>query len=192
MNILKKLPTMPCTLSIIAVWIAIWIAVTVKNVSPFLSGKGIAKIGNEYYRIYTAGLTHTNLIHLLVNVSAMFWAGYLYEGHIGSVKFLLVGTICAVIAQFLFICIYRNTDGSIGGSVYIFALCGFCLTSQLLSPNFPELRLGTWGGNWLAVYLIASNIPILFAPDLSALVIHGIAFAIGGLAALGCWLLGAR
>ncbi len=186
MNILKKLPTMPCTLAIIAVWIAIWVIVTIKDVSPLLSGKGMARIGNEYYRLFTAGLTHTNVIHLLLNVSAMFWVGYLYEEHIGSVKFLLISIVCAVLAQFIFLYIYRNAEGSIGGSVYIFALCGFSLTTQFLFHNLPKLTYGTWSGNWIMIYLVASNILKLFAPDFSTVIIHGIAFILGMAAAFIC------
>ncbi len=190
MNVLRNASTMPCTIAIITVWAAVWCVIAVKDISPLLGGKGISKIGNDYYRFFTAGLTHTSLKHLLVNAFAMFWVGYLYEGHMGSARFLTVGLLCAVTAQFLFLCVYGSTESSFGGSVYIFALCGFCLISQFLSPDFPRFKLGTWGGNWLTIYLIASNIPKFLAPDLSTLVIHGIAFALGCVAALGSHLLG--
>ena len=113
---------------IILAWIVVWTLMEVKNVALALSGKGIAQIGNEYYRFFTAGLTHKNLIHLIVNVCAMFWIGYLYEERTGSVRFVLLGIACAVISQMIFLCIYRDTLQSVGGSAYNFALCGFGLT----------------------------------------------------------------
>lgn len=82
---------------IILAWIVVWTLMEVKNVALALSGKGIAQIGNEYYRFFTAGLTHKNLIHLIVNVCAMFWIGYLYEERTGSVRFVLLGIALSLI-----------------------------------------------------------------------------------------------
>ena len=181
MSIWKKLQEMPCTLTIIAVWIAVWAVVTLRDASPVLCGKGISKIGSEYYRIFTAGLTHTGGLHLIANVSALFWIGFLYERPMGSVWFALIGAVCAVMAQFAFLCIFRNAESSIGGSVYTFAFCGFGFITQFLVPDFPKIKLGTWSGNWIAVYCAASNIPRIASADASAIVIHGIAFVVYGL-----------
>lgn len=189
---LKRISTMPGTIAIMLLWIIVWVLVTTKDFAPILSGKGISKVGNEYYRFFTAGLTHINVIHLLVNVSAMFWIGYLYEHRLGSVRFLAVGVICAVLTQVIFLCIYRNAEESIGGSIYNFALCGFGLALQFLVPGFPKITLGTWSGNWLAVYLVASNIPVLSFMNITTVIIHAIAFATGIVIALVCWLLRLR
>ena len=177
---------------IILAWIVVWSIMEVKNVALALSGKGIAQIGNEYYRFFTAGLTHKNLIHLIVNVCAMFWIGYLYEERTGSVRFVLLGIACAVISQMIFLCIYRDTLQSVGGSAYNFALCGFGLTMQFLVPGFPKMKFGTWSGNWLIIYLIASNIPVLSFMNVTIIIFHMIAFVVGVAAAFVCWLLGVR
>jgi hypothetical protein len=63
---------------------------------------------------------------------------------------------------------------------------------QLLVPGYPKMALGTWSGNWLIVYLIAGNIPVLSFMNVTTLMIYLIAFAVGALAALGCWRLGLR
>ncbi len=141
MNLLKKFPHMPCTLILISIWIAVWVLVRLYGISPVLCGKGISKIDSEYYRFFTTGLTHQSILHLLANVSAMFWVGYVYEQYIGSIPFAITGVICAVGAQVLFLCIYQNTDNSIGGSVYPFALLGFGLAAQFLSPVFQKFHL---------------------------------------------------
>jgi membrane associated rhomboid family serine protease len=108
-DLLGRIAKMPVSIAVILVWIAIWILVSCnKNALPQLEGKGISQIGNQNYRFFTAGLTHTNAIHLLANVCAMFWIGFLYEHRIGSIRFLIIAVICAVLSQVLFLSIYRN------------------------------------------------------------------------------------
>lgn len=186
---INRISKMPGSILIILVWVIVWCLVTTKNIAPVLSGKGTSRIGNEYYRFLTAGLTHTSLIHLIVNVCA-FWVGYLYEHQIGTVKFLAIGIVCSVISQVIFLCIYRNATASVGGSAYNFALCGFGLAMQFLVPGFPKMQFGTWSGSWLIIYLIASNIPVLSFMNVTAIVIHVIAFVMGIAAAIICHFLG--
>ena len=186
---LKRLSIMPGTIAIILLWVAVWVLVITTNRDSVLSGKGISNVGNEYYRFLSAGLTHTNFIHLLANISAMFWVGHFYEHRLGTLKFLAIGTFCAVLSLVIFLCIYRDAEGVIGGSVYNFALCGLGLTLQFLIPEFPKITLGTWSGNWLAIYLIASNVPFLSFMNISTVILHVIAFVIGIVVAVVCWLL---
>lgn len=189
----KELSAMPVTLAIIFVWLVVWILTLFsEHIASTLCGNGIAKIGNEYYRFLTAILVHTDIIHLAVNISAMFWIGFLYEHRVGSLKFLAIGAVCAVLTQVVFLCIFRNAEGSIGGSVLNFALCGFALTLQIILTDFPKMRFGTWSGSWLIIYLIASNIPFLPFVNITTLIIHVIAFAFGCVAALTYYLLGLR
>ena len=181
---LLKLAKMPISVAIIAIWIIIWLLVTVKDLAPMLAGKGLAQIGSQYYRLITAGLTHKNVIHLIINVCTLFFIGQLYEGKLGSIKFLIVGVLCAVLTQLIFLAIYSNTGESIGGSAYNFALCGFVLTTQMLNPEFPKLTLCTWSGNWLLIYLIGSNIPLLSFINISTIVFHLVAFILGAVTAV--------
>lgn len=188
---LNRITKMPITALICGVWIVIWILVARnKNILPALGAKGLKQIGNQYYRFFTAGLTHTNILHLLANVGAMFWVGYLYENHIGSIKFLFVGHVCAVVSQVIFSAIYSNATESFGGSGYIFAVCGFGLIMQILVPGFPKIEFGTWSGNWLIIYLILTNIPVLSFMNVTMFVFHLIAFVLGGGTALACKMLG--
>ena len=199
---LNRILKMPAALSVMLVWIVIWIlVVSTERVFPALCGKGISVIDGQYYRFFTAGLTHKHAVHMLANVCGMFWLGVLYENHVGSLRFLLVGLVCAVLCAILYLTVYKTTTGSYGGSSYTFALLGFGLTMQLLVPGFPKLKPGTWSGNWLIIYMIAGNIPHLpimdrltFLPfvDLATIVFHAVAFALGTLAALALWLLGMR
>ena len=189
---LQRLLKMPAAFSIILIWVVVWLLVVIKDAGPALWGKGINQVGGEYYRFVTAALTHTNFIHLFFNVCAMFWIGFLYEEHLGSIRFLLIAVLCAVISQVIFLCIYKNADQSFGGSVYVYALCGFGLTMQCLLPDFPKMQWGTWSGNWLIISLIAGNIPVLSFMNITTLFVHAISFGVGILAALLCKLLGMK
>lgn len=186
---LNRIWKMPGTMLLIIAWIVICCLAKAKDVAPTLSGKGISHMGKEYYRFFTAGLTHTNLIHLIVNVCAMFWIGWLYEQQLGSIKFISVGIICAVATQIIFLCIYRNTTDSVGGSAYCFALCGFGLAMQWMVPEFPRLQFGTWSGSWLIIYLILSNVPVFSFINVTTIIFHLVAFVFGILAAALCRLL---
>lgn len=179
-----KIAKTPISVTVIAVWIIIWLLVTVKDVTPILAGKGLSQIGCQYYRLFTAGLTHKNVIHLIINICAMFFIGQLYEQKLGSIKFLIIGVLCAIITQLVFLAIYSNTAESIGGSAYNFALCGFVLTTQILNPEFPKLTLGTWGRNWILIYLIGSNIPVFSFINISTVVFHLISFGLGAITAI--------
>ncbi len=183
---LKHLSHMPATIVLISVWAVVWVLALIYDITPMVAGKGMDLIGNQYYRVVTAGFAHTGVFHLLANASVLLWLGYLYEQRVGSVKFLMIGFICAVIAQFIFLLIFRNAEKSVGGSGYVYALFGFCVMLQLLVPNFPKIKLGTWSGNWLAVYLLLSNMPIFSLVDSSTVVFHGISVVVGAAAALLC------
>ena len=196
-DFLCRVAKMPISLAVIFVWIVLWILVVCKTgVLPALAGKGIAQIGRQYYRFATGWLLHKHIIHLLANASALFWIGFVYENHTGSVRFLLTGLICAVLCAIVLSFIYRDAAECIGGSSFTYALLGFGLTMQFLVPGSPKLALGTWSGNWLLIYAIASNFPfrisILPFVDVATIVTHVIAFALGAIAALGCRLLGMR
>ena len=181
---LNRIAKQPISMIICLIWIVVWIlVVTNKNTLDALCGKGIKQVGTQYYRFFTAGLTHTHILHMLANVCAMFWIGYLYEEWTGSTRFLLIGLICAVLCQVISMAIYSNATESFGGSGYNFALCGFGLTMQFLVPGFPKIVFGTWSGNWLIFSLIIGNIPVLSFMNATTIVFHAIAFALGIVAA---------
>ncbi len=183
----KELSAMPAAFAVMFIWLAVWILTLFsEQIAPALWGIGISKIGNEYHRFLTAGLVHTDFIHLAANILSLFWIGHLYERRIGSARFLAVGAGCAVLAQVVFLCVFRNAEGCVGGSALNYALCGYALASQLLVPDFPKMKFGTWGGSWLIIYLTAANIPLLPFMNATTIILHAIAFVLGLAAALIC------
>jgi hypothetical protein len=62
MSMLNRIAKQPVSLMICLAWIVVWVfVVTNKNTLDILCGKGIKQIGNQYYRFFTAGLTHTHI-----------------------------------------------------------------------------------------------------------------------------------
>lgn len=77
---LNRIAKQPVSVIMCLAWIVVWVfVVSNDSILPALCGKGIKHIGNQYYRLFTAGLVHTNIVHMIANVCAMFWIGYLYE-----------------------------------------------------------------------------------------------------------------
>jgi rhomboid protease GluP len=86
----------------------------------------------QYWRLYTATLLHSGIIHLLFNLYALFALGPMLESYIGSVRFAaiyLVGGLVGSLASYAF-----STDPagglsildglSVGASGAVFAVIG--------------------------------------------------------------------
>ena len=58
-------------------------------------------------------------------------------------------------------------------------MIGFGLALQFLTPDFPKITFGTWSGNWLIIYLILGNIPVLSFMNVTTIIFHTIAFVLG-------------
>lgn len=176
---MDKVKNIKSTLFIIIVWIMLFLINKKINIMPLLCGKGINNIAGEYYRFFTGTMMHNSFIHLLANCATLYWIGYYLEKNIGSGKFLIFGTIATILSEMIFYSIYSNVDVSFGGSVFIFSFIGLILVLQFLKPEFQRFKLGTWYGNWILIYGIVSNIPILPFMNVTTIVIHCISFSVG-------------
>ena len=176
---MDKITSAKSTLFIIIVWVILFLINQKINIIPILCGKGINIITGEYYRFITGAMLHNNFIHLLANCLALYWIGYYLEKSIGSGKFLAFGTIGCILSEVIFLSIYNKADNSIGGSIFIFVFIGVILTFQFLKPEFKRFKLRTWYGNWILIYGIISNSPILPFINITTIVIHAISFSVG-------------
>jgi len=86
--------------------------------------KGYVQTG-EIYRLITACFTHENLIHLLMNMYALYVLGSQVESYIGKTKYTIVYLFSGIIGCLLS-CIV-NTGWSLGASGAIFGLMGTLL-----------------------------------------------------------------
>lgn len=170
------------TLAIIAIWTALHIIRQFVDLMTPLSGIGFNAIQGEYYRIFTGWLMHVNIIHLLANISGMLFAGYFLEPQFGSVKFALFAIIAAALEELIYSgLIFRDSQISYGGSSCVFALLGLIIVSQLLRPELPRFRLGTWYGNWLLGYAVLGNLPLLSFFTWGTVATHAISLGVGGI-----------
>ena len=179
--------TYKATFILIAIWIILFLINKRVNLLYYLAGIGVDNIGNEYYRFFTGPLLHFNLIHLLANISGIFWVGYFLEQSIGSVKFLIFGLVASTLTEIIYCFIYRTSENNIGGSIYVFALIGLIIVLQILKPaGYQRFHLGTWYGNWILSYAVLGNVPVLPFMTSGTIVTHLLALLTGGvLGALG-------
>lgn len=162
---------------LILVWIVLWLVGKHINLVEPLAGRGLNLLENEYYRFGTALLLHKDVLHLLGNALALYWVGVYLEPQVSVLKLGLFTLLCAMAAQIIFLCFYRNGE-SFGGSPVIFVLIGLIVILNVTGKAELKYEIGTWYGNWVLGYAVLSNIPIL-GNDLSVLVIHGISLVFG-------------
>ena len=173
----------------IAIWSCVFILKEPLNLLDLLSSKGVSNLGVAYYRLFTGALLHVNIIHLLANVVTMFWVGYFLERSLGSIKMILFILCATFIANLIFSFIYKAATSVIGGSVCVFTCIGLIIALQLFKPDFPRFHLGTWYGNWILVYSIVGNFPVMSFMDYTTVTIHIIALVTGILLGSGSILL---
>lgn len=89
--------------------------------TSFALNKVLVKSG-EFYRLFTCGFLHADIIHLLCNMYSLNIIGTQIESFIGKKKFLLVYLI-SLITGSLLSCVI-NTGWSVGASGAIFGLLG--------------------------------------------------------------------
>lgn len=87
---------------------------------------GIIKYG-QYYRLLTGMFMHANIIHLVVNMSALNSIGSQLEGFIGKTKFLIVYILSGIIGGLLTVALHGTEYFGVGASGAIFGLLGSLL-----------------------------------------------------------------
>ena len=168
-------------LKLSSIWISVWcvfFAITRKEeYLSLLCGKGIKLLNGQYYRLFTGLLLHVNVFHLLSNSIALYWVGEFLEKTISIHKLLMISIISGIIEEIIFSYIFPYRSGY-GGSPVIFGLIGFLTVQQLLGGSVIRWEFGTVYSNWIIGYALLANIPV-FSKDISALICHSIAFAVG-------------
>lgn len=89
--------------------------------TSFALNKVLVKSG-EFYRLFTCGFLHADIIHLVCNMYSLNIIGTQIESFIGKKKFLLVYLV-SLITGSLLSCVI-NTGWSVGASGAIFGLLG--------------------------------------------------------------------
>jgi len=129
------------------------------NLNPFT-------LGGEPWRIITSIFLHFGIVHLLVNMFALYSLGKPLESDIGSVRFLLLYFVCGIaggISSLLFN-LYTISAGASGA---IFGLYGYRLTAELIGNYNDRERLLSVVINFVIFVVVNALITSQFNVDLS-------------------------
>jgi len=128
------------TPSIIALNIFIFIMMTVRGVDLISPGADVLldwganyrlnTLDGEPWRLFTSTFLHIGIIHLLMNMYALFYIGSLLEPVVGGVRFAAVYIACGIVASLTSIAIHDDTM-SAGASGAIFGMYGIYLALLL-------------------------------------------------------------
>ncbi|MEQ1787342.1 MAG: rhomboid family intramembrane serine protease [Acidimicrobiales bacterium] len=87
-----------------------------------LSGLGVAN--GEWYRLVTAGFLHVNIIHIALNMLALYQLGMLLEPAFGKLRFGLVYAV-SLLTGSLGVMLVSPSGLTMGASGAVFGLMGF-------------------------------------------------------------------
>jgi rhomboid protease GluP len=106
--------------------------VTGANFNPYT-------VGGEYWRLFTSMFMHWGVVHLVVNMYALYGIGRVLEPFLGSLRFLVFFLITGVTAGLasLYFNVYVVSAGASGA---IFGLYGYLFMQQVLA-NFRNLNV---------------------------------------------------
>lgn len=93
-------------------------------VRPPVPGVGIGVADGEWYRLVTSGFLHVNVIHVAMNMLALYQLGNLLEPAFGRVRFGLVYVV-SLLAGSLGVALVSPEDLTVGASGAVFGLMGF-------------------------------------------------------------------
>jgi membrane associated rhomboid family serine protease/antitoxin component YwqK of YwqJK toxin-antitoxin module len=117
-------------------------------------------LDKEWYRIFTHMFLHGGIVHLVLNMYALFFAGRRVETAVGTRKFLFLYFICGITAALN--SLYWNLfTVSVGASGAIFGLFGFLLivgTFSTLKPGKSVYSILIHLGVLVAINLIVGNL----------------------------------
>lgn len=81
--------------------------------------------GGEYYRLITAGFLHGGIIHLVLNMVALYSIGPVVEKYFGKLKYIIIYAFSLILSSYASYLLSKSV--SIGASGAIFGLLGSLL-----------------------------------------------------------------
>ncbi|WP_322755478.1 rhomboid family intramembrane serine protease [Frankia sp. Cas3] len=78
------------------------------------------EVNGEYYRLLTAAFLHASILHILLNMYALYLLGYPLEQILGRVRYLALFVVCAVGGNTLSYLINGWSTYSVGASTAVF------------------------------------------------------------------------
>jgi len=132
------------------------------QIADMMTGNGLLLLGSkvnaliglgEFWRLFTAMFLHSDILHLLFNMMALYIIGRDIERFYGKTKFLIIYFVSGLIgsgASFLLV-----PENSVGASGAIFGLMGANLFLYKLNPTVYKRLFGTD-----LIFLVAINLLI--------------------------------
>jgi membrane associated rhomboid family serine protease len=105
-------------------------------------------LGGQPWRMITSMFLHFGILHLLVNMYALFSLGTLLEPAIGTVRYLLVYFFCGIAAGLASL-IFNLYTPSAGASGALFGLFGYRLGAEVIGSFHDRQKLGAVFINFL-------------------------------------------
>jgi rhomboid protease GluP len=94
----------------------------------------LIQLQGEWYRLLTSMLLHGSLVHLLLNMYALYFIGGFMERLLGTYKYLMFYVIAGLTASLLVYFLGNPMTVTIGASGAIFGLMGGLLALTFLKP----------------------------------------------------------
>lgn len=116
-------------------------------------------VDNEWYRLVTSGFLHAGLIHLALNMLALWWLGTMLEPRFGAARFLAVYAV-SLLAGSLGALVVDPLALTVGASGAVYGLLGAAIVIMR--------RLGIpWQQNGLVTLLVVNLLLTLTIPGIS-------------------------
>lgn len=129
------------------------------NLNPFT-------LGGEPWRIITSMFLHFGVIHLLVNMGALYLLGRMLEPTLGPTKFLIIYFFCGIAAG-LSSLIFNLYTISAGASGALFGLSGYYLGTQAIRNFRDRERLSSVVISFIIFVVVSAFISAQVNVDLS-------------------------
>lgn len=113
----------------------------------------------QSWRLLTLGFTHKGLVHLIMNMPALYFSGKYVEAKIGTFKMVFI-YLCSSISVGLICMIEGSYTESFGGSsLSIYAIMTIFLIYSFKKNNGIESRFYELG--YVLIYFIFANVPLI-------------------------------
>lgn len=127
----------------------------------------------QLYRLLTYGFTQSSIIHLVVNVVALWIAGGFFENNVGRIKLLAIFVIGLILPGCILVLIFPN-DLYYGASPAVFAYIGVLVHWALREKDLWKTYRAQKGFGYVVGYFFLSNVL-----GVATLVFHMLGFLTG-------------
>lgn len=135
---------------------------------------------HEYWRLFSALFTHSDIKHLLSNMPLFFVFGWLLHSYFGFLAFPLAAFVVGALANYATLYYYPDHIRLIGASGVVYGLVGLWITFYLRYEVRYSFRMKIFRVLGVSMLLL---LPTTYSPTTSYLA-HGFGFLFGVLCAL--------